>query len=731
MTARKRRPTHSARESARPAARTWRPWLLACAVALLVARVLVPSEGVAWLGDGQAFGMLWLVVATLWSLVAVEGERLAFRLSWVDLTVLLLVICSAASALLNFESNPRPSINMLWEWIGLGISYFLARALISTPREMRAVVAVMIALAAIESVYGVEQVFFSMPADRAAYEADPDEVLRDAGQWYPPDSPERKQFEDRLFSPEPLGTFALANTLAGYLATWIAVAMAILADRSAPGAPYDGARFRRSRLALLGCALLGSWCLWLTHSRSAILALALGAGVLAALRFVGRASSPVRRLAIAAAALVLLVAGLALVAVPQLAAGAIKSLEYRLEYWKSTLAMVRDHPWLGVGPGSFQDFYTAYKLPQASEEVRDPHNFILEVWATAGTPAVVALLAVLVAYAVHYWRGKNASPAGDEGSPHGARLIFGGAAAGVVLAYYLGSLIGLELGSFKLLTGLAVGSITVWLLAGWVDQGELPSMAAPLGVGVLLVHLLAAGGITYPALANSFWLLMAISVNQTSPPADVTAPRKRWVAPALLLVSIALTGACYWTGYGPVLRSRTALAEADAADDRSLDRIRLLTAAAEADAWSADPWRKLAELHLARWKRQRDPITRHNFEDSLEKSIALRPSSSAALRLAGDWMLEVYELTGNAQDAQVAAKHYRRAVELYPTSAVLHAQLATSLAASGDTGRAKEHARESLRLDALTPHADKKLNAQTRERMREIADSPKPRRAKD
>ena len=55
------------------------------------------------------------------------------------------------------------------------------------------------------------------------------------------------------------------------------------------------------------------------------------------------------------------------------------------EYWQSTLTMIVRHPWLGVGPGNFQDYYTQFKLPAASEEIRDPHNFVLEVWATAGT----------------------------------------------------------------------------------------------------------------------------------------------------------------------------------------------------------------------------------------------------------------------------------------------------------------------------------------------------------
>ncbi len=61
--------------------------------------------------------------------------------------------------------------------------------------------------------------------------------------------------------------------------------------------------------------------------------------------------------------------------------------------------MIFDHPLLGCGPGNFQQYYTFYKLPEASETVADPHNFLLEIAATAGLPAL-ALLFWLLALAV-------------------------------------------------------------------------------------------------------------------------------------------------------------------------------------------------------------------------------------------------------------------------------------------------------------------------------------------
>ncbi len=85
----------------------------------------------------------------------------------------------------------------------------------------------MIALAVVLSAHGYWQYFVSMPADRAAYARDPEALLRQSDMQYTPGSVERKQFENRLQSNEPMATFALANSLAGYLLAWLLMAVGI------------------------------------------------------------------------------------------------------------------------------------------------------------------------------------------------------------------------------------------------------------------------------------------------------------------------------------------------------------------------------------------------------------------------------------------------------------------------------------------------------------------------
>jgi predicted Zn-dependent protease len=92
----------------------------------------------------------------------------------------------------------------------------------------------------------------------------------------------------------------------------------------------------------------------------------------------------------------------------------------------------------------------------------------------------------------------------------------------------------------------------------------------------------------------------------------------------------------------------------------------------------------------------------------------------------------VYETTRDAQAIEFAIECLRKAVELYPTSATLRADLATALAAADRAGPAMQQARRALELDDQMPHADRKLSAELRERMQSLAaqapGSPSPPR---
>ena len=72
----------------------------------------------------------------------------------------------------------------------------------------------------------------------------------------------------------------------------------------------------------------------------------------------------------------------------------VSSLLWRWQILQWTWAMVRDHPWWGIGPGAFPVALTHYqRIPYVSSE--NPHNLYLELAAEYGLPvAILALFAL-------------------------------------------------------------------------------------------------------------------------------------------------------------------------------------------------------------------------------------------------------------------------------------------------------------------------------------------------
>jgi O-antigen ligase len=68
----------------------------------------------------------------------------------------------------------------------------------------------------------------------------------------------------------------------------------------------------------------------------------------------------------------------------------------RIPIWKGALAMVQDHPFLGVGPKCFKLSGEKYNVPQ---EFGQAHNLFVHVAAELGSLGLLALLALIGAYA--------------------------------------------------------------------------------------------------------------------------------------------------------------------------------------------------------------------------------------------------------------------------------------------------------------------------------------------
>jgi len=687
----------------------FRPWLLAGATMLTVARPLLPSDGPGSVmtGDGPLFVLLWLALATIWALrVAMQRGGMA-RFGAVDIAVVALVGWHAISALVATQDGaPRPAIASLWLWVGFGASFFLLRQLLRGDRELRALSAVMVALAVTESGYGYHQFFVTMPADRALFAQDPDEAVRIARVYAPEGSRERYLFGQRVNSTEPMGTFALANSLAGFLAPWLTVTLGL-------GAAALALRLRDMRLEApaLICAVAILGCLILTKSRAAVVGVGFGVLLLGmwtaarGTRFTWRTS--------------VIVGVVALVAIGALGAAAVwsgsldrevlteagKSLGYRLQYWQATWQMILANPWFGCGPGQFQSTYAQFKLPEASEVVADPHNFLLEVWGTAGTPAAVALLLTIGLVAWRILAGQKTvsnSPASVSQGRDATPQILLGCGAGFLFALAIGAISIVPLSINAFLGGVLLTAVVLAALWLWISRGALPVAVTAIAAVVLLVNLLVAGGISFAGVAGSLWLLTALSLAAVEPLRKLPA----WGATVLLVVMGALAVGCFVEEYQPAMARAMALAAAERDPQRA---EQYFEAAAAADPLSAEPWNRLAGLAWGRWQELPAPATFAATIQFLDEAEKRDPRSAALTDFRGDICFRAYQLTQAAADLELAIAAFERSAALYPTNTFTFAKLATALAAAGRKAEAAQQATEALRLDAATPHKDQKL----------------------
>jgi hypothetical protein len=704
-----------------------RPWLLAGATALIVARPLVVSDGGPWIGDGEPFAALWIILAILWTLGALGRPRLTLRFSWIDAAVASFFAWWVLAALHGVESGaPRPSVNMLWDGVAALIAFFLLRQLAPVGREARALVVVMIALGVVLASISFHQYFFTLPADRARLKDNPQETLREAGVGpLAPGSPEFELYRSRLETTEALATFSLTNSLAAFLAPWLIVTLGI-----AMAARHDMTSRRRTWLAAALCGLPIAGALLLTRSRSAWIAAGIGTLVLWLLPRAATAADRRRRWPIVAgiaAAAIAIFGGLAIWR-PALLEPAVRSFRFRLEYWQSTLAMIHDHAWLGCGPGNFGDYYTLYKLPIAAEEIKDPHNFLFEIAANAGLPALVAFALIIVGLVgrVRPRVQPNSGQVRDEADT--TPWIIGGATLAIALAMGLNLVLGFSVRGEEMIAGILFGGAVIAVFHSWIRQGRLPTMILAVGVAVLLIALLAVGGMTFGGVAGTLWLLLALTFSATDPPeARRNLP---WSAAFLLFVGMgALAVAQHQTGYQPVMKYRPAIGAADAAAERKnpAEVERQLLNAGRADPRSVDPWRLLAAHRLDEWLHSppaaRDQQKLDEFDQFMtDHVLAFSPRSSTAWLDAGLGWLQAYrEMPSQRTWAEKAVRFCRRAAALYPNSAYLKAQLAIAYAAARDSKSAQAAAGEALRLDDLMPHEDRKLPADLRTQIRRLA----------
>ena len=727
---------------------------LGATAALIVSRAFWPGESDYRVdaGGGLPWVLALLVVAGVALAAPLVGGTFRFRWSWVDLAVAALVGLVAVSAL--HAVDRRPAYNLGWEWLAVGIAYLLVRNLPRTRGESVALAGALAATAASVAFYGLYQAAVELPEVQRKFLANPAAALAVVG--IQPGTPEEALFRDRLLgSNEIYSTFALANSLAGFLVGPLVVMLA---------AGWDSLTSRKGRgsraveLALAAVPTLAVLiCLILTKSRSAWVGLVAALGVLA---WRERRRVRPRTLLLAAAAGLVIVGGLTAAG---LATGRLdrlvltesgKSMRYRREYWVGAWRAVNESPqafWTGFGPGNFAAPYVRHKLPEASEDIHDPHNFVLEVWTSGGLRAVVPLAAA-VGLALWLLLGPGSNEEDDPPLPSpvdppaapaekparrdpGAAPVHPGwvvaaAALGWIAAMWPGKLDPFESFDRWMILGAAWGFA---VLCGYLLWSRRPLSAAALGAGALaiLINLTAAGGISVPAVALMLWSLLAIGLNlrDNRGSGRLREGGGRLAAFALAAAWAALMGTFYGTEW-PHFRLEAAMADAESLlKKRPPDfdgALADLDRATRADKFSSRPWQRMAGVEYEAWMfrggKPDDLRWRKVVTELLMATEPPRPSDSwTAHRERARWASLLFKQLGGLSPKESLplranmVEASRKAVLLYPTNASLRARLAEASADIGMYADALAEGKEALRLDALTPHADRKLEPAVRQ----------------
>jgi tetratricopeptide (TPR) repeat protein len=387
------------------------------------------------------------------------------------------------------------------------------------------------------------------------------------------------------------------------------------------------------------------------------------------------------------------------------------SARYRLQYWHATARMIADHPLLGIGPGQFQQYYARYKLPEASETIADPHNFLLEIWSTAGSPALVALLALAGCFVWQLSRSRPDDPASNAQPDSSARFVlYAGGTAGLLLAFPIGLVVGYP----PSLVGFPAALAAVWLLDAWVVGGRMPVALPVIALLALLINLLAAGATSFPGVFMTAWILIPLALAHADAPAWVWRPSRSKSLP-LLAAALVLLVLCARTHFTPVLGAASHLAQAEnlMQSGRPAPAEQMLVTAARLDPWSPAPWRSLAELRLQKWLQTGTADDWLQFMTAAMEYRQRDPHHHAQFTAQGNWLLVAWRNTDDPRPLETAIDAYRQAAAWYPNRAIVHAQLAWALHLAGRTEEAKAEAELALELDARHDHREQKLSQQT------------------
>jgi O-antigen ligase len=720
-------------------------------------------------GDSLVLIIIGLAIGFLSSVVMLLG-RSGVTVSRFPVYVALLFIgwLAIATFASSGQTNFRTSLLGFWQTIALaGVLQGLA-ILFSSSTIHNKVLHWSIAISCGTSAYSLYQYFVSMPQTRARFEVFKEEMLQDVGITI--GTPEAMQFENRLLSTEPIGPFALTNSLAGTLAPIVVlVGIALISS------------FRKGRFGLLNCEesstsettegndrsrmrwgwilvwlvifALTSFVLLLTKSRTAWIAAAVGffVGGLILVQLSSRLSTHFVFIGIATS---IVLGGLAAMVVAWVDSAIIweagKSFLYRMEYWQGALHLALRSPWFGYGPLAFQSEYTTVKSMLASENPADPHNMWMEILVWGGFPLLGLSIALAIFLIVSNFSrflkmstlkdqssGGSQSECGrheflrveSQASDKGREIAFD---AGAVIALGLILFFGLIVYSVNpksdlLLTALSFcfsAAACFWFIRSMRFSEAGRWAASVLIILVVAIHFMFSGGWMQPGAMSSMLVALAgfVRIGERNSQSNMQSASNLkslrsfglFVGWGVFVVAFGVLTLQPEMKRGPIAQMQL--------ENRLTDiPIEEYPAILDASGWDPDQaswllrgaFQRLTDRNLGQTSRLK---WLEVYKLSKAKWLSNDPRNwlvSSQVAIMDASVIEVCKAAGldpvGFLEVNDVIAECNRATQLNPSSAQCHLQKAVFLYWAKDIEGSKASLSMAEKIDQVTPHADRKL----------------------
>lgn len=745
-------------------------------MALATVGLLLPTDAAASIDMSTMITLAWFVLGMIAMLVEVliprtqpNQERKSrpsaaisshtFKLfpQVIDSAVGVAVAANIISVLYHLnqaDTYQRASINYAWQWLGFGAIYFLTRRLGKDLAFAQSLLRGAFCLSIFLAIFALFQYQFVFKADQERYrklsEPEKQRQLIVAGVTDPTEgSRERMLYESRLFTGEPFATLSHPNSLAAVLAVAVSGLLSFTIG-SWRNLRKRAIFFAQAALLFLPMLL----AILLTDSKAAWLSMIVSIAAIFVLPLVlqwsqrGFASLP----RIAGTIGLLLFIGhflfvLGLIQAPN--SGSLPgSFQVRLEYWEATGNLIRDHFFLGTSPGNFQDTFSQYKLPEASETIADPHNFLFELWGTSG---ILAFSGVLIAVTLtllcgiqsafasrnskttHEQTTNETSPQTTVGSffqvdwsEYG--LLIGAMFLAVGYAFFVAMTFQNGFALDETAVGLLGSSLAFGLISHWDWSRQQVIRALIAGLLTWCAVMLMTGGVNSYGLGACLWIGMGLLVSLVSHaefvPSEPNSNRSKSTQSTpnvtrTRLVSFALAalfGILAWNCQH--LAMLPSIAGVDYYDQLARSRVLgpevtgdVLARWRTVDPYSSDAEFLTASAALEVYVSSKDKSFWESSREHILRASQLRPRSSSLHRNAAEAFLFAYRTTNNREELDLAINFMAKANQLSPNEAISHLEYAQMLTVAGRINESQKEADRAAELDSINHHKDRALQS--------------------